>query len=718
MMVREQEKRFPANSNDYKLFEKIGEGVSATVYRALCIPLNKTVAIKILDLEKCSRDLDGVRHEVRTMSLVDHPNVLHAHCSFTSGHMLWVVMPFMAGGSCLHIMKSAYPEGFDEPVIATLLREVLKALVYLHGHGHIHRDVKAGNVLINSDGTVKLADFGVSACMFDTGNRQRSQNTFAGTPCWMAPEVMQQLNGYNFKADIWSFGIMALELAHGHAPFSKYPLMKVLLMTLQNSPPGLDYERDKRFTKTFKDMVATCLAKDPKKRPTSEKLLRHAFFTNAHSKEYLVRTILDSLPPLGDHFRRQKGKEVDFLLQNKALCGGKEQLSQQEFIRGISGWNFDLEELKTQASLIKSSDDNSEDRDMNHKLKDGHDEVDYTREALSTERVSQDSNASSREVLSLDQISFSLFSSALIIFKPLSHFSRFSDISLFLGWASRSSGIGRSICLFIFTSSSSGTRSNAESEVPWEPSSIAEDLNAGNNSGGNGGKKNPVFQNIDVLGCQNFLSGSLLPERILLLHKNSEMDAEREQKYKCERNHSGPLSYRHMRGFHTYTSANMHDESSGGLVIQRKGRFKVTSSDAGLKEEPLVDYLINEVGGVSAIPTVDTAAVLPSLQYLLQQNAMQKEQLIKLIRCLEQTYTNQMEHPDAGNTSLLQLPLACTRERRLQSYAVHLEQSIRSLTEELQILNMKNSQLERQLKGSCKKGEDEKMWNENISAKG
>lgn len=76
------------------------------------------------------------------MNLIDHPNVLRAHCSFTAGHSLWVVMPYMAGGSCLHIMKSAYPEGFEEPVIATLLREVLKALVYLHAHGHIHRDVK------------------------------------------------------------------------------------------------------------------------------------------------------------------------------------------------------------------------------------------------------------------------------------------------------------------------------------------------------------------------------------------------------------------------------------------------------------------------------------------------------------------------------------------------------------------------------------------------
>ncbi|KAL2943189.1 Serine/threonine-protein kinase BLUS1 [Bienertia sinuspersici] len=89
---------------------------------------------------------DGIRREVHTMSLTDHPNLLRSFCSFTTGHNLWVVMPYMAGGSCLHIMKSTYPEGFEESVIATLLRETLKALVYLHAHGHIHRDVKDSNL--------------------------------------------------------------------------------------------------------------------------------------------------------------------------------------------------------------------------------------------------------------------------------------------------------------------------------------------------------------------------------------------------------------------------------------------------------------------------------------------------------------------------------------------------------------------------------------------
>ena len=96
----------------------------------------------------------------------------------------------MAKGSCLHIMKIAYPDGFEEYAIATILKETLKALEYLHRQGHIHRDVKAGNILVDTSGAVKLGDFGVSACMFDTGDRQRSRNTFVGTPCWMAPEVL------------------------------------------------------------------------------------------------------------------------------------------------------------------------------------------------------------------------------------------------------------------------------------------------------------------------------------------------------------------------------------------------------------------------------------------------------------------------------------------------------------------------------------------------
>ncbi|XVE51753.1 hypothetical protein DITRI_Ditri02bG0066000 [Diplodiscus trichospermus] len=351
-----EKKKYPIGPEYYTLHEEVGQGVSASVRRVVCIPFNEVVAIKILDFERDNSDLINISREAQTMILVDHPNVLKSHCCFVSDHNLWVVMPYMAGGSCLHILKAAYPDGFEEVVIATILREVLKGLEYLHHHGHIHRDVKAGNILIDARGAIKLGDFGVSACIFDSGDRQRMRNTFVGTPCWMAPEVMEQLHGYDFKADIWSFGITALELAHGHAPFSKYPPMKVLLMTLQNAPPGLDYERDRKFSKSFKQMIASCLVKDPTKRPSAKKLLKHPFFKQARSNDYIARTLLDGLPALGDRIQALKRKEEDMLAQKKMPDGEKEELSQNEYKRGISGWNFNLEDMKAQASLIQDED--------------------------------------------------------------------------------------------------------------------------------------------------------------------------------------------------------------------------------------------------------------------------------------------------------------------------------------------------------------------------
>ncbi|BBG99263.1 Protein kinase superfamily protein [Prunus dulcis] len=324
--------------------------MNASVHRALCKPVDAIVAIKILDFERDNCDLNNISREAQTMILVDHPNVLKSHCSFVSDHNLWVVMPFMSGGSCLHILKAAYPDGFEEVVIATILREILKGLEYLHHHGHIHRDVKAGNILIDSRGAIKLGDFGVSACLFDSGDRQRMRNTFVGTPCWMAPEVMEQLHGYDFKADIWSFGITALELAHGHAPFSKYPPMKVLLMTLQNAPPGLDYERDRKFSKSFKQMIASCLVKDPSKRPSAKKLLKHSFFKQARSNDYIARTLLEGLPALGDRIKELKIQDADEPVPDNILMGTSNSLSSLEHNK--SNHNEDNDMIQNQQATL------------------------------------------------------------------------------------------------------------------------------------------------------------------------------------------------------------------------------------------------------------------------------------------------------------------------------------------------------------------------------
>ncbi|ONK75931.1 uncharacterized protein A4U43_C03F22080 [Asparagus officinalis] len=121
-------------------------------------------------------------------------------------------------------------------------------------------NAKAGNILVDTHGGVKLGDFGVSACLFDSGDRQRTWNTLVGTPCWMAPEVMEQRYGYDFKVDIWSFGITTLELAHGHAPFSSRPPIKVFLMTLNNAPPSLESRKDKKFSKVHLPFCTFCKA--------------------------------------------------------------------------------------------------------------------------------------------------------------------------------------------------------------------------------------------------------------------------------------------------------------------------------------------------------------------------------------------------------------------------------------------------------------------------
>ncbi|KAI9313762.1 kinase-like domain-containing protein [Dichotomocladium elegans] len=283
-------------AEDFEIGKPIGYGSSAVVYAARYTPLKKRVAIKMIDLDMFERNqIDELRRETALMALSKHPNVLQVYGSFVCGSKLYIVTPYLAGGSCLDIMKTGFPDGFEEAAIATILRQALEGLVYLHKNGHIHRDVKAGNLLMDDHGTVLLADFGVSSSLTENNELRK---TFVGTPCWMAPEVMEQA-GYDYKADIWSFGITSIELATGHAPFAKYPPMKVLMMTLSNDPPTLDREHTKhKYSKTFKEMIDSCLQKDPAKRPSAEKLLQHPFFKEAKKKDYLVRSILSHVPPL------------------------------------------------------------------------------------------------------------------------------------------------------------------------------------------------------------------------------------------------------------------------------------------------------------------------------------------------------------------------------------------------------------------------------------
>ncbi|KAL4283464.1 hypothetical protein GQ457_16G029630 [Hibiscus cannabinus] len=343
--------QFPLDSDSYRIVDEIGVGVSAVVYKAECIPLNSAVvAIKAIDLDQFKADFDNIRRETKTMSLLSHPNILNAHCCFTVGRRLWVVMPFMSGGSLQSIISSSFPDGLSEQCIAVVLKETLNALSYLHNQGHLHRDIKAGNILMDSNGCIKLADFGVSASIYESsscyGSGSSSSSStlmlsdMTGTPYWMAPEVIHSHTGYSYKADIWSFGITALELAHGRPPLSHLPPSKSLIMKITKRFRFSDCEnrgnKHKKFSKAFKDMVAACLDQDPSRRPSTDKLLRHPFFKSCKGNEFLVKHVLHGLRSVEERFRAGKTHSKDVIDDDIEVEAGSEIVKH----RRISGWNF------------------------------------------------------------------------------------------------------------------------------------------------------------------------------------------------------------------------------------------------------------------------------------------------------------------------------------------------------------------------------------------
>ncbi|KAJ6610213.1 kinase-like domain-containing protein [Mycena sp. CBHHK59/15] len=253
----------------YRSLVKIGQGASGGVYTAYQVGTNLSVAIKQMDLEKQPKK-DLIINEILVMRSSRHPNIVNYIDSFLHKNDLWVVMEYMEGGSLTDVVTANL---MTEGQIAAVSRETAQGLQHLHRHGVIHRDIKSDNVLLSLIGDIKLTDFGFCAQISDPAHAKRT--TMVGTPYWMAPEVVTRKE-YGPKVDIWSLGIMAIEMIEGEPPYLNQNPLKALYLIATNGTPTI--ANPENLSAVFGDYLAKTLEVDAEKRPNATQLLQHPFF--------------------------------------------------------------------------------------------------------------------------------------------------------------------------------------------------------------------------------------------------------------------------------------------------------------------------------------------------------------------------------------------------------------------------------------------------------
>ncbi|KAA8893271.1 kinase-like domain-containing protein [Sphaerosporella brunnea] len=319
----------------YTVVELVGKGSFGSVYKGIHNDTKAVVAVKSLDLDQHDEDIADIQKEIGLLSQLkagDAPNITAFHGSYILGHKLWIIMDFCSGGSMRTLMKAG---PIEEKYIAVVVRETLTALSYLHTQGIIHRDIKAANILVNQDGRIQLCDFGVSAQL---ANKHNKRNTFVGTPQWMAPEALAG-GSYDFKIDIWSFGITIYELAKQNPPLYQYHPERVVDMIPRMPPPRLE---GGNWSNSLREFVAMCLNEIPDQRPTAEELQKTKFVKATKAPITIMRELIARY----EIWEKGGGVRASMLYHPQGWATGDTVTSDGN----DAGWDFDT--IKSRASGV------------------------------------------------------------------------------------------------------------------------------------------------------------------------------------------------------------------------------------------------------------------------------------------------------------------------------------------------------------------------------